>query len=321
MRSVFALETLVTALLALGSVKVAQASTLEFGPPGSRVSTADTTVIDEMNVDIWPEYDDPRVLVIYRGNLQPGITVPRDFTLVIPTGAEIHMAGAIDDRGGHVHARYSALDRGDGMTEIAYSLPTPNFYMEFYYDPLGDADVRDFSYTVVSPLPISQLVVSVQRPRRADGFQVTPATTELVQDDRGLAYHIVRMGGIAAGEARTVSIRYEKGDREPSVEAGITPEPGTADRGVPVNSLLKLSALLLLAVVVYAARSVLHARAELRADAGLRTSDPNDHPAAMAEPHRLDESRFCTGCGSRIEPGDRFCAMCGHPVRPRSNAT
>ena len=29
--------------------------------------------IAEMEIDIWPEYDDPRVLVIYSGQLEPGM--------------------------------------------------------------------------------------------------------------------------------------------------------------------------------------------------------------------------------------------------------
>jgi zinc-ribbon domain len=262
------------------------------------------TKIDGMSVDIWPEYDDPRVLVIYRGTLAPGLTTPRDFSFLVPTGAEIHMAGAVDETRGHVHALFETKDRGDGLTEVSYSLPNPNFYMEFYYDPLGDTPERDFTYRLVSPFPIDQLMVSVQEPRRAEGFAMTPATNQIVRDDaEGLSYHVVGFSDVAAGEAQTVSVSYRKGDREPSVVA----EDGAGAQGADsraMRSILIFSAILLVGVVGYGVFVTLQKR-DAEADGGL--SD------AFADP--ITDVNFCSQCGEEVAPTDRFCGICGHPVQ------
>jgi hypothetical protein len=137
----------------------------------AQVDTTETR-INMMQVDIWPEYDDPRVLLIYRGQLEPGREIPRDFAFVIPPGAQVHMAGAIGDNGEHLHSVYETRSRPDGLVELAYQPPTRTVYMEFYYDPLGDGEEREFQYTLVSPLPVAMWMVNVQQPLQARGLRM-----------------------------------------------------------------------------------------------------------------------------------------------------
>jgi zinc ribbon protein len=315
MMRVTSIGMLVVALLAPSGVGAAQQSGQEAG--GASGTEQGDTKIHFMNVEIWPEYDDPRVLVIYRGALEPDLATPRDFSFLVPTGAEIHMAGAIDENGGHVHGLYTTEDRGDGLTEVSYSLPNPTFYMEFYYDPLGDDDLRDFTYPLVSPFPITQLLVSVQHPRRADEFAVTPVSTRVVQDEQGLSYHVVGFDSLAAGESESVSVRYRKSDREFSVAAqdaaGAGADPEGADKRAMKGILIFAAGLLLLVIVygVFTSTQKSAAR-EARTAPGARTTRSYGGP-----PRALSsDARFCTQCGEGITATDKFCRACGHPARP-----
>lgn len=299
---------LTAALLLPGGLRAGQSPTQE--AVGASGAGANETKVQFMNVEIWPEYDDPRVLVIYSGALEPGLATPRDFSFLVPTGAEIHMAGAIDENRAHIHGLLETRSRGDGLTEVSYSLPNPNFYMEFYYDPLGDGELRDFSYPLVSPFPISQLRVSVQHPRRADGFAVAPGATQAIQDDQGFSYHVITLDSLAAGESRAVSVRYRKSDRDPSVVAQDAPGAEGSDKPA-TKSILSFSALLLVGVVGYGIFTTTQKRAR-RAAQELGGLQPTRSETGGPDP--FTGAGFCTQCGERITSTDNFCGMCGHPV-------
>lgn len=305
--------TAVTLLLPTG-IGATQAPPQEAA--GTSGADGNDTKVHFMNVEIWPEYDDPRVLVIYSGALEPGLEMPRDFSFLVPTGAEVHMAGAVAESGGHIHGLYETRDRGDGLTEVSYSLPNPNFYMEFYYDPLGDDDLRDFSYPLVSPYAISQLRVNVQHPRRATEFAVAPATTQVVQDDKGLSYHAIRFDSLTAGESRSVSVRYKKSDRNFSVVAQDGSGAEVSDKRA-MKSILVFSALLLLGVVGYGVFTT------TRKGAGRPTRDIGGTQQPRSESGRrgpIAGADFCTQCGERTAATDKFCGKCGHPVPHRHSA-
>jgi len=280
--------------------------------PAPAGAVADTR-INTMEVEIWPEYDDPRVLVIYRGTMAPDQSFPTDFTFVVPSDAQVHMAGAVDENGGHVHALFRERDRGDGTKEIFYSLEHPNLYMEFYYDPFTGAEQREFSYPLVSPFPIQDLKVSVQQPLRATGFGVTPSTSNVAQDQNGFSYYVVSLGEVPAGDGRSVSVAYRKTDREPSV-AGKQASGGVAQpQRRTMKGILAGTGILLLGVVgigLFASSQ----RKRARSGGGVNATRPAPAPPGQA---RSTSTRFCTQCREEIDRADKFCGNCGHKVRPR----
>ena len=51
-----------------------------------------------LRLSIWPEYDDPRVLIMLRGEMTPRQAFPASITLPLPKGAEIIGAGMISEQ-------------------------------------------------------------------------------------------------------------------------------------------------------------------------------------------------------------------------------
>jgi hypothetical protein len=268
--------------------------------------------IEHMNVELWPEYDDPRVLAIYSGKVAAGVETPTDFSFVVPAGAQIHMAGGLDANGGHLHGLYQTRERDDGLVEVFYRLDVPDFYMEFYYDPFDGGEQRSFDYPVVSPYEIAELVVRVQEPLRAEGFTTSPAASQTMRDQKGFNYHMLRWANVAAETPQSVSVAYRKADRTPS----ITPQAAEGGAGAPerktMSNILVFMAVLLVAVVglglFFGSQRRAAAKAPVTAPPAPRTP-PRDSP-----PPQRGVSRFCTGCGETVAPADRYCAMCGRPT-------
>lgn len=263
-------------------------------------SSSPETRIEELELDIWPEYDDPRVLVIYSGQLAAGVELPRPFSLVIPRGAEIHMAGAIGERGEHLHAAFETRPAGDSLVEVSYQLEASKFYMEFYYDPFRDGDRREFRYPLVPSYRTERVVMRVQQPLRASAFRITPVAVDVLRDANGFGYHRLFFDELAADEERSVTVSYSKPDREPSV----APQAGAADPagGRAMRNILIVGTVLLIGAV---GMGVVVGRRSAPALAGGRNA-VGKHGGLAA-----GGNRFCRSCGTPVKQSDNFCGECG----------
>ncbi|NIM50926.1 MAG: hypothetical protein GTN78_24320 [Gemmatimonadales bacterium] len=294
------------------AVALATPLAVALDPAAASSSPQDSAItrVASMEIDIWPEYDDPRVLLIYQGKLEPGVQVPRKFTFLIPRGAQIHMAGAIGDRGEHLHALFETRPLGETLTEVSYQLATPNFYMEFYYDPLTEGVAREFRYPVVSPHAVARLSVRVQRPLRAEAFRTSPAALDVVEDAKGFNYHRFIFENLPPNEERTVAVSYRKPDRTPSVSNAAANGP---TGGSAMKNILIVSGILLVGVVGYG----VFAGSRKGRVAPVRTSSPEAgrHESVSSPDASLAQRQYCTQCGSPVARTDKFCSGCGARAR------
>lgn len=277
--------------------------------PGSEPTIAALTI------DIWPEYDDPRVLAIYDGMMAPDTRLPTEFTFVVPGDAQVHMAGGIAAEGGHIHADFDTRVRADGMMEVSYTLEVPHVYMEFYYDPLDGGNLRRFTFPVISPFAIDSLAVRVQQPARAHDFVLEPAGVDSMRDRRGLEYEIVRWAGLPAETTTRVTVSYRKTDRQPSVTAqaaqasartGASADepPAGPSRGRIWTWTLATLALGFFGVGFY--------KVFTTGPLVPRAGDRRQRKGAGGV--SASQGRFCTECGQPSAPTHRFCGRCGIPL-------
>src|SRR5690349_4887499 len=107
--------------LAAGSETAAQV-------PSGTSSKASAPVTDlvmaRLRLSIWPEYDDPRVLIMLRGEMTPRQAFPASITLPIPKGAEIIGAGMISEQNELLLHPYQVLS-GDTQDSLQLNLPVP----------------------------------------------------------------------------------------------------------------------------------------------------------------------------------------------------
>jgi len=164
-------------------------------------------VIQQAELRLWPEYDDPGLLVIYAGSFESGTTVPLQVAFPIPSGARNVQATFKDEAGTLINRPFEIKDG-----QLTYELPAADFHFEFYLDRPPSGDERTLSYTLDSPYSIKSLTITVQQPARAIGFALTPAAEDSQQGSDGLTYHTLNRQNVAAGETVGLELKYTKPD-------------------------------------------------------------------------------------------------------------
>jgi hypothetical protein len=288
-------------------------------PPASGANTGPD--IQQLRIQVMPEFDDPRVLVIIQGRLAgSGATFPVPVTFRVPRGAQINQMAVMDvATGATAPQSFDARPDPDGArwSLVTYALDNAHFFYEYYYDPLvGGAD-KQFIYTFSSPQRVIELLLEVQQPLAATDFALDPLPTIARHDDAlGFTYHQFNVGGLASGEETAVTVRYTKTDPEPSMSRedvmamqmqGAPPDvPAAAETGKIGENVPSWPAILV-TVVLVSAGGLVWFRSVSSGDSSVPVACRNREATHVlaASPGR------CPQCGATYKPNARFCHVCG----------
>jgi len=274
--------------------------------------------IREATLQLWPEYDDPGLLVIYSGDFTGTLTFPQEIAVPLPANARGIQATSKEADGRLTNEQWQIVNG-----ELVYTLPGPGFHIEYYLDRPPSGDQREIGYTFEAPYATDSLDVRVQQPARATDFSLTPLPdSSLVGDDR-LTYSSLRKTGLKPGDRLDLEIRYKKTDQGltsapiAAAQSAPTPQPETAP--APSGSsaswlpwvLIGIGLAALAAAAVY---WVLRGRESATpAPAGKSQRSVKTGPPAATSQETGKGAAFCTQCGQQFRPDDRFCANCGAP--------
>lgn len=304
-------------------------------PAGITAAQSPALTIEQASLRLWPEYDDPGLLVIFNGSFTDAAAFPQQVAFPIAAGARNIQATYRDASGNLLMREYTVTD-----DRLTYELPLPAFHYEYYVDRPPSGDQREIVFSFDPGYTTKTLEVIVQEPARAGGFGVTPAEQSQYKGDDGLTYHVLNLVDITPGQPVEIAIRYTKSDSGLSkpqlavTNAGtdasaVTATNGTRQSWLPY-AMLGLGLALLLAAVAYwyfvqrHARPVQTVRSEpttggKRAGASGRTTLPTAARGASRPTVRAAapgaQAVYCTQCGHTLQPDDRFCAQCGAPRR------
>lgn len=109
-------------------------------------SVQETTRIASI-VSLWPEYDQPGVLVQYQGKRADTEQkrLPEDVAFLVPTGVGVTAACAIQSDGQHTSETWKEADADDGITRVTYKAALPVDEPAFdVQHPLKATDVAVF---------------------------------------------------------------------------------------------------------------------------------------------------------------------------------
>jgi len=271
--------------------------------------------IQQMRVQVMPEFDDPRVLVIVQGRLAADANdFPVIITFRLPQGAQINQMATVNmQSAGTTLMPYEAQpDPADARWQlVTYSLDGAHFFYEYYYDPIvGDVD-KAFTYTLNSYHPVDDASVEIQEPKAAEGFSTVPqaAASRLDQTLR-LNYHQIALGALEPGQETSINVNYTKADPNPSLtweqvmalqEGKRPPEttsPAEAPSGlqIPTEVFVFVGGALLILIGSFVG---------YRLRLGERAADE----AGEDEPNR-----FCRMCGTTLKVEASYCHQCGAMV-------
>jgi len=322
---------------------VAYVRTLAAGPstpaqtPRDIPSNASTPgadlVMARLRLSIWPEYDDPRVLIMLRGEMAPRQAFPASITLSIPKGAEIIGAGMISEQNELLRHPHQVLP-GDTQDSLQLNLPVPRFFVEFYYNPFTTSGPeKRFVYPAPTTYPIEVFEVDIQQPLKTTSFALDPSPMERMTDNQGFTYHQFIYRDIGKGQSPTFTVSYTKTVPTPSVpKPQPTPQRTEKERPRADHALLSLGILagasLLFAGWAWLVRVSQRRPRSATAPSSQSVSmsdtllallqeDAQTHITANTSPtpQQTRVINFCAHCGRKLVPDDRFCSGCGKPIK------
>lgn len=183
-----------------------------------------------LEVAIWPEYDQPAALVMYRGWLAPDVQLP--ITVTLPLPAQVTAPNAVAKRGpgtGLLVAPHTIESNGE-WNMIHVQTDMPEVRVEFYLDLATDQPARALTFEWPGGPVIDEAFYEVMQPLGATEFAASPSSAPPALSQDGLMYLREELGPIAEGAPFYVQISYNKAtpDLTASALQPVAPPPQTS---------------------------------------------------------------------------------------------
>ncbi len=285
------------------------------------VHAQDLITLNSLQIQIWPEYDKPTVLVIYNLTLSDTTSLPTSVSIPIPIDAGEPNAVAARQVDGSLYSiDYNRTVAGE-WAMINFTATTPDIQLE-YYDPglTQEGTTRHYQYTWPGAYAVSQLTIQVQQPLGATEMRISPSLGAGATGSDNLTYFTQNIGAITADQTINITVDYQKSTAILSAEnLAVQPSaaiPQSAAPDLNFSSWLPwilgiVGASLIIGSIVWfwqtgRQRPVTQIRRRRsRAAVAEPEVDPSSAEAAV----------YCSQCGKRASPGDQFCRSCGTQIR------
>ncbi len=294
------------------------------GLPALTAQAQTAPTLSDLQIEFWPEYDQPSMLVIYHGTLSADTPLPATLTFWYP--AKFGQPNAVAYLKAPADTQYTMLDystaiEGEDLV-ITLAPPTPEFRLEYYDTSLDTSTAaRRYQFQSILGYAVQTLILKVQHPLSATGLSTTPAFPETQTGFDGLTYSGLTRTTVPAGEAIALDLTYTKSNSDLTVSKTNT-VPAQVD--TPTSTAPKVDALLIGIIVAGVAGAGFigwgvwgYFRPLEGTSRARRAPRPRAHSGGMAEaaPTATGESVFCHKCGTRSQPEDEFCRSCGTRLR------
>jgi len=199
--------------------------------------------LERFEVQIWPDYDKPAALVMYRARLAADTPIPSKVKLRIPAAVgEPHAVAYTGEGGRLLLAKHTRTVEGEWAV-VEISAQSHDVQLEYYAPILALEGTRQVRYVWPGDLQVATFVYGAMQPAAAAKFSVTPPAAEQVTRADGLIVHTADLGAVASGKEVKVEITYEsdgtlsakrKAPAPPS-KASAPPRPAPARRAAPAT--------------------------------------------------------------------------------------
>ena len=267
------------------------------------------------DVQLWPEYDEPSVLVIITGAVDEESALPQTLRIPLPAGARLHAVAYPDATGNLLTLPWTTEAGADGQT-VVFDLNQPRFVVEYYADILSPPPSRSFQLNMVAPYAAQQASLALRQPSRASGLQVTPAMSAGGPDNLGNPTYTLELGALQAGQRVPVQVSYTKADADPSVAGlAVAETPAASVDSTPswlpwfIGAALGLAAGAVVVFFLLRRRSAGASRQARRRQA--RKQGSLARPPVASSAPGSSQNKFCVQCGQKFEGNDKFCRNCG----------
>jgi hypothetical protein len=265
-----------------------------------------------VDVDIWPEYDQPAVLMIYRFTMASGTTLPANLALRIPSGAQINAVAVVDPTKGLINAPYDKTAQGE-WSVVKITTNSLQVQIEYYTTLDKNGSARHIVFEWAGDYAVDTLDVNFLRPFAAENVILSIAPMDTTPGQDGLTNYHIQTTNLANGQSFVLTIDYQRNTDDLSisslpVQAVSTPGPDTPGR-VSMTGILPwvLAGFGVLLIVAGVVGFVVWQRGG-QGSSTIRKKTPQ-------RKEREEESIYCRQCGKRAQPGNIYCRTCGTRLR------
>jgi len=275
-------------------------------PVAPGIAQNPAAVIDTLDIEIWPDYDRPSVLVLLTGTLPGDTRLPASVTLPIPEGAQINAVARIDDKDGNM--KDDILSSTELPGRLTFVTPDLRFRVEYYLPHTANNNQRAFDYTWLADISVNNLQLRVQRPASASDLSTEPATANVARSGDGFDYHIFPARAVAAGQPFSLHVEYLtttaqlSATQMPPSNAGTQTAASAVAPGTDSGLDWALVAVVTGGLLIFGA--VIWQVASRRPAANIRKS-------VETQVEKQSGAEFCRDCGEPLDKGDRYCGGCG----------
>jgi hypothetical protein len=264
------------------------------------------SVIDSLDIEIWPDYDRASVLVLLTGTLPGDTRFPVSVTLPLPEAAQLNAVARIDGKDGNMKDDIvSSTDSAGKLTFITSDL---RFRVEYYLPYTVDKSQRSFDYTWLAGVTVNNLQLRVQRPTSASTLNTEPAAANVARGEDGFDYHIFPARAVPAGKPFPLHVEYKMITAQ--LSATSLPRQNTSLQSSAITSTSSTGFSINWALAAIVTGSLIIIVALIWQFASRRPS-PDIRKQNDSRVLRQSRARFCRNCGEPIDEGDRFCSGCG----------
>ncbi|MEE9512613.1 MAG: hypothetical protein V3V46_00925 [Anaerolineales bacterium] len=273
--------------------------------------------LERLEIALWPEFDQPGVLVILSGVLSSSVELPAHVEIPVPMMYGEPSAVAIKGPQDQLFAAdYQRRVQGQWAT-IVMEAESTGIWIEFYADITYEGDKRSFTFFWPGGMDIGDFQYEIQQPEGAANIQVTPRGVAGVHTD-GLIYHSATYGSLPPASQALISFAYEKQGSELSINAQPKIDRPDEVRG-ETPDLSKMLPYILggVGLVLIAAGVIMYVRFKRRDSA---TSQPRKRKRRRKKTSEYREEVdaspiYCHLCGAQAGASDHYCRRCGAQLR------
>jgi hypothetical protein len=268
--------------------------------------------LKSLQVQLWPEYDQPSMLVIYDFRLPESVKLPVSVSFSFPKEGHLVAVASLAADNSLLNTDYIGPTQTENAQTVTIQIQTPTTYHIEYYQPLSrTGEQRQFSYLWPGDYAVDDISFSIRVP---------PDTTSIVTDPDlkstkvadGSTMLIKDFKSLAAGQQFPLQLTYTKTSETLSVPAETVQPSRPLDSSTPGRVLLSNYlpyALGALGVVIVGAAAIYFLQPQRRQ----ATSRRRSHGGRTES--KPGKDIYCHQCGARAQASDRFCRVCGTKLR------
>ena len=265
--------------------------------------------LTSVSVDIWPEYDQPAVLVIDHITLDPKTTLPATVILVIPASAEVSAVAISTATNSLVNAPYDRAVQGS-LATLTITVNSLNVQVEYYDTLVKDGTTRHIVFNWAGSYAVDSFTLILQKPVGATDLVTDPALTQSSVGQDGFTYFQSVPQPLANGQSISLKIDYQKATDILSttglpVQSTQPLNATTPGRETTTSILWVLAGIGAVLIVVGIVGGLYMWKS------GTRRSPTSRKRHAPSTPVNETDPIYCNQCGKRAKPGDVFCRTCG----------